>query len=217
MDTQFRPDLIKDYIRQLVPALGGVHTPVEPTKLRHLFDAKDYAGMLAEIQRTMRLHCKVQLIEEEYPPEFSKTKGAWVHIPRSLPSYDDSAFAQACILVCINKKSPFFPFPFECLVALMAHELAHIILRAIQHPLQYSEEATDLTAMILGYANFFTDCLDRPVFLRDSIKNRFRTFFYKLMRKSPQDFLAVGRLGPNGITFAATLILTHQEKYFHHL
>jgi hypothetical protein len=47
--------------------------------------------------------------------------------------------------------------PFTWVVAGFAHELSHVVLFAIGHPLQHEEKAVDLTAMILGYQVFVTD------------------------------------------------------------
>jgi len=37
----------------------------------------------------------------------------------------------------------------------IAHELSHIVLSEIGHPLADSEEAVDLTAMLLGYRDIY--------------------------------------------------------------
>jgi hypothetical protein len=44
--------------------------------------------------------------------------------------------------------------PFGWIVAGFAHELSHVVLFSIKHPLQHEEKAVDLTAMILGYLTF---------------------------------------------------------------
>jgi hypothetical protein len=44
--------------------------------------------------------------------------------------------------------------PFSWIVAGFAHELSHVVLFSIGHPLQHEEKAVDLTAMILGYQFF---------------------------------------------------------------
>jgi hypothetical protein len=44
--------------------------------------------------------------------------------------------------------------PFGWVVAGFAHELSHVVLFSIGHPLQHEEKAVDLTAMILGYPTF---------------------------------------------------------------
>jgi len=37
----------------------------------------------------------------------------------------------------------------------ISHELAHIVLHSLDHNLKKSEEATDITAMMLGFSKFF--------------------------------------------------------------
>lgn len=49
----------------------------------------------------------------------------------------------------------FFSFQNFFGVMAIAHELSHIVTSSIQHRLQRYEEATDLTAMYLGYRHFY--------------------------------------------------------------
>jgi hypothetical protein len=50
---------------------------------------------------------------------------------------------------------------FEPVVLAIAHELSHIILDAIRHELRKQEEAVDLSAMLLGFRDFYvTGCKD---------------------------------------------------------
>lgn len=37
----------------------------------------------------------------------------------------------------------------------MSHELSHIVLYSLNHPLKLSEKATDITAINLGFSRFF--------------------------------------------------------------
>src|SRR5262249_9385209 len=37
----------------------------------------------------------------------------------------------------------------------IAHELSHIVLESIQHPLKKEEKAVDLTAMLLGFSRLY--------------------------------------------------------------
>ena len=46
---------------------------------------------------------------------------------------------------------------FEQVVMAIAHELSHIVLHGLNHPLRECEVAVDLTAMILGYRDFYLD------------------------------------------------------------
>ena len=41
----------------------------------------------------------------------------------------------------------------------VAHELCHVVLNGMRHPLQSQEEVVDLTAMMLGFRDFYmTGC-----------------------------------------------------------
>jgi hypothetical protein len=44
---------------------------------------------------------------------------------------------------------------YEKVVTAIAHEMSHIVLNGLDHPLREHEEAVDLTAMLLGYRDFY--------------------------------------------------------------
>ena len=46
---------------------------------------------------------------------------------------------------------------FEQVVMAIAHEMSHIVLSGLQHPLQSEETAVDLTAMLLGFRDFYIE------------------------------------------------------------
>ena len=49
--------------------------------------------------------------------------------------------------------------PFETVVMGLAHEFCHLVLDSTGNPLRRSEVAVDLTAMLLGFRDFFvTGC-----------------------------------------------------------
>lgn len=46
--------------------------------------------------------------------------------------------------------------PFSTRVYAIAHECAHLVLESIRHPLRESERAVDVTAMVMGFAEYTT-------------------------------------------------------------
>jgi hypothetical protein len=75
---------------------------------------------------------------------------AQVTIPARLPLYGSSALTGLPIKVKVGKGLAAFP---ETFVALMAHELTHILLYSLRHPKKDDEWFTDLTAMVLGFSS----------------------------------------------------------------
>jgi len=75
---------------------------------------------------------------------------AQVSIPSYLPLYDTSGLQGFPISVKISDNCRRYPQTF---VAVMAHELSHIVLHSLWHKEKDNEFYTDLTAMILGFSN----------------------------------------------------------------
>lgn len=90
----------------------------------------------------------------ELTPTNSRGRGiggisAQVSIPSSLPLYGTKALTNFPIVVKISENCYELPKTF---VAVMAHELAHVLLYSLLHPQKDNESYTDLTAMILGFS-----------------------------------------------------------------
>ena len=102
--------------------------------------------------------------------------------------------------------------PFETVVLAMAQELSHLVLGAMGHPLKHTEEAVDLTAMMLGYKNFYLIGYQYEVEKLNRIQLNLRKIFGRLF-----DYIAgkwmvvseirrVGYLTYSEIEFAADLM-----------
>jgi hypothetical protein len=75
-----------------------------------------------------------------------------------MPLYGTREFEQTEVMMYLRKSFLRDGF-FESTVLAIAHELCHIVLDGIAHPLRRSEEAVDLTAMLLGFRDFYvTGC-----------------------------------------------------------
>ena len=141
---------LEEEIRQLVASLGRVTAPINAPELRRLHAVADYPRMLGWIKNQMRLDLRVGL--RVVDSENAKTP-MWIEIPRPLPAYGSPEFKQTRVIVNVRKQV-LDKDPFEFIVAGFAHELSHVVLFSICHPLQHSERAVDLTSMILGYRDF---------------------------------------------------------------
>jgi hypothetical protein len=73
---------------------------------------------------------------------------AQVEVPPNLPLYGSAAFNGLPIKVYVSANCHNHP---ESFVAIMAHELSHVILAALKSPRRDSEWYTDLVPIILGF------------------------------------------------------------------
>jgi len=74
---------------------------------------------------------------------------AQVSIPSYLPAYGTSALQNFPISVKVSDNCQRYP---ETFMAIMAHELSHIVLHSLWHREKDNEFYCDLTAMILGFS-----------------------------------------------------------------
>jgi hypothetical protein len=79
---------------------------------------------------------------------------AQVSIPPRLPLYGSSDLTGFPIKVRVSNRPGRFCATF---VAMMAHELSHILLYSLRHPRKEDEWFTDLTAMVLGFSGIMRD------------------------------------------------------------
>jgi hypothetical protein len=84
---------------------------------------------------------------------------AWIERPDPFPRNGTPEFKRAIVTVFL-RKSFLLKYKFEHVVMAIAHELSHIVLFRISHPLEEVEVAVDLTAMLLGYSEFYFNGLE---------------------------------------------------------
>ena len=151
-----RTALVESYIDRLRASFGKLRPLVVDESLRPFYDAKDYAGMVYRIQTTLHLDLTIRLglVNSGGP----RGAPAWVERPTIMPMFGTAAFRQKIVTVYL-RKTFLAEMPFDTVVIAIAHELCHVVLDAINHPLRREEEAVDLTAMLLGFRDFFvTGC-----------------------------------------------------------
>ena len=147
LDTDER---LKGEIELLVNSLGRVTPPIDPTQLKKLHDQADFPRMLGWIKNSMRLDLRVGIRIVDSGPDRTPM---WIETPRAMAPFGTEEFRRTRVIVNV-RKDVLDRYPFEWIVAGFAHELAHVVLFATGHPLQHSERAVDLAAMIAGYRNF---------------------------------------------------------------
>ena len=82
---------------------------------------------------------------------------------RSFPAVEDRYFPEKIL----SEQSPFDEVSMG-----IAHELSHLVLDYIKHPLRRCEKAVDLTAMMLGFRCLFATGTYKEIKLKDHIEVR---------------------------------------------
>ncbi len=153
-----RAALIESYINQLRASLGKVRIPIDEDELQALYDARNYAGMIFQIQKLMKVDLQVRL---GLVNSGGHDAPAWISQPDPMPRYGSREFRNTQVTLYLQKKF-INQVRFEQIVCAIAHELSHVLLNGIQHPLRKQEEAVDLTAMLSGFRDFYiTGCILR--------------------------------------------------------
>ena len=83
-----------------------------------------------------------------------KDAPAWVDLPGEMPLYGSDAFWKLRLDIYL-RRSFLERSAYDQVTAAIAHELSHIILDSIKHPLRRCEKAVDLTAMLLGFSQVY--------------------------------------------------------------
>jgi hypothetical protein len=135
----------------LLRSFGKVAPPVRAGTLELLYAEQNFTGMLGWIKNSLRLELSVGLRIISQPD--ASAPPMWIEVPKTMPTYGTKEFRS--LKVVVNARKDLLDTkPFTWIVAGFAHELCHVVLFSIGHPLQHEEKAVDLTAMILGYREF---------------------------------------------------------------
>ncbi|MDX9913686.1 MAG: hypothetical protein RBS77_03850 [Candidatus Moranbacteria bacterium] len=161
MENKIDKKYLYKAIDELV-ALLGLKEPIGFDKILPPVDSfKDTERCIKEIANNLNLPIKVniyfgdkfqstQLVKTDKDGKGNEGITAQVNIPVNLPMFGMPGFKDFPIDITLSKNCATRPNAF---MAVMAHELSHIILHSLNHPQKDNEYYTDLTAMILGFSN----------------------------------------------------------------
>ncbi len=145
---------IETWVDDIAFHLGGVRRKASEDDLWRAFVARDFTNMAGIIKQDMSLPMRLRI---GYVRKGGDSRAvAWVTLPEPMPFLGSSAFKELQIDVCIRREF-LAEAPFKSVVYALAHELAHVILDAVRHPLHRNEKVVDLTVMVLGYADILFD------------------------------------------------------------
>ena len=181
--SPFRRSLIDSHIEKLK---FTVKDPVRHGELRSLFAQSRFTDMAKLVRDSLNLNMRLRvgLVNSGGPDA-----PAWIQRPVPMPSFGTHAFRETVVTMFL-RKSFLVGHAFEAIVCAMAHEQAHIVLFCTNHSLQDSEEAVDLTAMMLGYRDFYR-LSSRTEITGDYIREK-----------------NYGYLSPEEVTYAANIMST---------
>ena len=163
-----RTELIDSSITSLVNTFG-VRPPVAEEPLRKLFEAKDYVGLVRVIKTDVCRDARIRL--GLVNSGGGEKTAARVVMPNPMPMYGSREFKQTLVTMYI-KKAFLNACTFEGAAATIAHECAHIVLNSIGHALRTSEEAVDMTAMVLGYRRLHIESVEQIIETRTPLPRR---------------------------------------------
>jgi hypothetical protein len=147
-----RKELIENLVRECESSFGKCRVPIDETELEKHFKAQRYSEMVSLIRRQLCLDIRVMLalVNSGGKPN----SPAWVVSPSPMPMIGTKSFENALITLYL-RKSFLHEAGFDTVAAGIAHEFSHVILNSLHHRLKKQEEFVDLTAMFLGFKDFF--------------------------------------------------------------
>jgi hypothetical protein len=147
---------VRKYLYQLRQMLPCVR-PVPIGTLKSLHIARDYKGMVRLIKKTMNVETDIHVLwvlEGAANTGSAKDAPAWVNIPSEMPPYGSKPFREMRLDIFL-RRSFLETSAYDQIAITIAHELSHIVLESIKHPLRRCEKAVDLTAMLLGFRRLY--------------------------------------------------------------
>jgi hypothetical protein len=188
------PDFdVKKYLQELRRMLPYV-PPISVAALKSLHKAHDYKGMVKLIKRAMNIE-DVTFLVVWVPEDAEKTgkhkdAAAWVNLPNEMPSYGTKAFKELTIKMFFRKS--FIEQAYDEAAVAIAHELSHVVLESIRHPMRRCEKVVDLTAMLLGFRSLYASGSHKEQHFGNTISFRSIGYLRPEEIKHANRFLAQG-------------------------
>jgi hypothetical protein len=121
------------------------------------YNRRNYNAMVGHAKSHLRLDLGIRLgMVNSGGPQGDSSVPAWVEMPvdEEMPLMGTQMFRSLQVTMYL-RKSHLQKCDFEATVCTIAHELCHIVLNGARHPLRTQEEAVDLTAMLMGFRDFY--------------------------------------------------------------
>ncbi len=140
-----------DQLRRLLPYVP----PVSVDEIKALHQKGDFGAVVKLIRSTMNVGVNLTIHWTSGPPPKGLERAkAWISLLEKMPYYGTPEFKELKMDIFILKSfrdtSTYGQFAIT-----VAHELSHVVLESISHPLRKEEKAVDLTAMLLGFSYLY--------------------------------------------------------------
>jgi hypothetical protein len=144
---------VASFIAQLRRHLPWV-PPISVRKLKALHAAHDYEEMVRLIRSAMNVEVRLVIgwVNSGGPKEMAQAP-AWIEMPVNMPYYGTEGFKKLSLKMFLRRD--FLEKRYDQVAITIAHELSHVVLDSIHHPLRKEEKAVDLTAMLLGFSRLY--------------------------------------------------------------
>jgi hypothetical protein len=223
MGDTVRTSLINGYLEELARALGGIASPLGH-KTATLIYGLNSIDLVERIALTFGLLMRLTVVESSGGKENAL---AWVRTPRNqLPdgSYMMPVYGSLRLRAwpaSIHITPALLRSESDLRISVVAHELSHLILYSLcapdwshdvtpGHPLQNSEAAVDIVAMMLGYREFYIRAYRGKDYVRptveENVKDTYLTsaeveYVYDELARRPSS-----EMWPTGMTGRAPLV-----------
>jgi predicted SprT family Zn-dependent metalloprotease len=144
--------MIPTWLSTLNEHFGPPKAPVSYSEVQHAFTQDGLSGVVRKVKQDLKITCKVTLDKDQ--SNLRKHAFAWIRLPESMPPYGTQAFIDTQVVIFVSPKLQSSKDQRVVTFAI-AHEFAHVILDSNGHTHRHNEKVVDLTAMWLGYAEFF--------------------------------------------------------------
>lgn len=160
--TGFRKEMVLGHVAELRKWFPP-QPPIDMREQERSFRHRQYADVVRNVRDHLKLKLPVRIgYVNRGGPENAP---AFIRLPTRMPLLGSRAFEQLQVTIFLRKD--FLATSDACAVtAAVAHEFSHVLLEATRHPLRNSEEAVDLTAMMLGFREAYYRISERKTSVR---------------------------------------------------
>lgn len=196
-----RKEMIAHTVAHLKRTLRVTRPSVDDEILGAHFQRGEYVAMFRAVQRS--LHLRDMQIPLRLVHRGGPKAPAWVTLQEPFPRFGSLEYKSVRVPVYVREEF-LAQASFESIVVVFAHELSHIVLESTGNELRRSEEAVDITAMMLGYRDFYITA-QRSKARADLSRARSPLEAFALDQMNEQRW-NVGYLNEDEVRYAASLV-----------
>jgi hypothetical protein len=133
-------------------SLGRARPAVSPEAFCRAHSKRDFDVIVGLMKSDFALNMRMRIgLVSSGGPEGAP---CWIEMPGEMPLCGTEAFRKTLVTMYVQR-SFLEEAPLGSIIVAVAHEMSHVVLNTTQHELRRKEQAVDLTAMLLGYRDFF--------------------------------------------------------------